>query len=118
MTTVRSESPGRTKDDLGVIAFGLADEVLLPSLHDKDVVDGQDVNVLDALGGEFGVSRDVLGDLLRESHERDMVVRVSLRGRITMGATRASGRRWTNDLTAARAESGGNDDDDVLAGQL
>lgn len=47
---------------LGVIAQVLQD-VLLPSLDDKHVVDGDDVDTLDALGSKVGSGLDVRGDL-------------------------------------------------------
>ena len=42
-----------------------AQQLLPPSLHDKHVVDGNDVDVVDALGLELVVSLDVRRDLVR-----------------------------------------------------
>lgn len=40
-------------------------QLLAPGVHTEHIVDGQDVDVLDALGGELVVSLNVTGNLLQ-----------------------------------------------------
>lgn len=50
---------------LNPLIFTLPLQILLPSFHYKDIVDGGDVDVLDTLGSEFCVTGDEFWDLLR-----------------------------------------------------
>jgi hypothetical protein len=92
----RTELDGRGLFALLVV---LGEEILPPCLHDKHVVDGNNVDLLDTLALEFCVLVDVTGNLV--------------------------GTRWGEAVSSAPLggkgtcdSRGGNGDDDVLAGQL
>lgn len=62
MSIARTNDMVLTEDHLGRL---FSRELLLPGVDDKDVVDGNDIDVLDALGSELIVLFNVARDLRR-----------------------------------------------------
>lgn len=91
--------PGLTKLDLRRL---VRVQFLAPGVHAEHVVDGEDVDVLDALGGELVVSLNVPGDLLNSRNRQRLL------GPFTTAA------RPTHRLGTDRRKRSGDKNDHIL----
>lgn len=87
------DDSGHTELDGGLLLTLLAvfrEQLLPPSLHDKHVVDGDDIDVLDTLGLELVVSLEVTRDLVRACGGE---ATWSVKNQCPVGKTHAPGTR-------------------------